>query len=565
MLRASSLIAISVSLAVFGCSSGDFETGQSDDDSGADDVSVLETSADARDTGVTTDSGGNGETTDATTDSATIEASTDSGADTRDSAIADGAETCGTTNACGGCAVLSGAPGDTCGACGKLACATDANSLTCTGDHPKNECGGCATLTGHKGDSCCGGGTLGCSTDGNTLVCSISDNGCGGCAPLDHPKGATCGGVCGTATYQCSGKDATVCTDPVPASPAKGSTCGSCGTWDCNSSGSALICTGDHAPNACGGCATLSGTPGTACGTCGAWTCSADKNSVSCVEAVPAPGTGCPGGQCGTATYQCAAPGITTCVDPLASPPKPKVGDPCNACGDYACNAGKTDIICVGSPSTASRCTATHFGCDVPTCNADGSCSYPPNDSLCLPSSGNPSGCSVDTCTDGATCPPAGDPEPQIKCGSPVSGCTQKLASDADFDGYSTVASCFLSKSASADCNDSNKYVFPNETTYYECPITVSPTSPPTSCSTSPVPETTANWDYNCNGTVDHFSNTIGGCTKSGTTCITKVGWEGSIPSCGQSGGYIDFGGCTYDPATFGCDISDSTQIQGCR
>jgi hypothetical protein len=575
-MRRSFFALVLAASATAACSSADFTTAPGDDDTGAgsdvggDDTSAVDSGRDTSATDTTKDVPG----TD-TTDSA-IEIGPDGDATTTDSGIGEvtsdadsGDVTCADTNVCGGCGSLSGAPGDKCGSCGVLACS--GTDLTCSGDHPKNECGGCATLTGHKGDSCCGGGTLGCSSDDNALVCSTSGNSCGGCTVLDHPKDTPCGGVCGTAKYACTSSDTTACSDPVPSTPSLGSPCGTCGTYACNVSGTALVCTGDHPHNACGGCATLSPPKDAACGTCGKETC-ASPDTTTCTEATPAPLTGC-GGQCGTAQYQCTGVGATTCVDPLASPPKPKVGDPCSDCGNYACtgSGASTDVTCVGDPSSASsRCTATHFGCDVPMCSVTGVCSYPPSDTLCTPTTSNPPGCSSDTCTDGATCPPTGDPEPQIKCNMPVSGCTQKLLSDADDDGYSTVAGCFLSKSTTAaDCNDKNKYVFPTETTYYPCGVSIAyPTSPPTACTgVTPPPESPAsNWDYNCNGTVDREFNVLGGCTYNSVahTCSTKLGWEGTtIPPCGTSAFYVT--DCTYDAAVGGCDLGDSLVTQACR
>lgn len=552
-----------------GCSSGDFASASPADDSsteagGDSSIAPADTPIDTTsDIGPTPDS-----QKDAAPDvigTEVSEAATDSGvgevigSETTEACVA---------NVCGGCKPLTGKPGDPCGDCGKLVCGSDADSLHCS-DPGKNVCGGCAPIIGKPTDSCCGGGTLSCSADKNSLVCSTSDNGCGGCTVLDHAKGTPCGGVCGTATYQCSGKESTTCSDPVPTLHVKGSTCGSCGSWQCNVTGTDLLCTGDHPFNACGGCATISATPGAACGTCGVWTCSADKNSVSCVE-TPMPTTACTG-QCGTASYKCTTVGVWTCVDPLAPPAYPKVGDPCNACGNYACNPSKTNITCVGIPSSSSRCTARPYDCDWPTCNPDGTCTYPPNDAICTPaaSAGNPPGCSVDKCTDGATCPPPGDPEPQIKCGTaggtPPGGCTQKLASDADHDGYSTVAGCFLSKHPNPDCNDGDANVFPTQSTYFSTPMggTYDPSK------AIPNPGVTLSYDYNCNGVEEQRDTQVATCKGTGAACtINKAGYVSSVPNCGVSGDYTAT--CTWIVTSGGgACLPDSSlgwpQTQTCR
>ena len=559
------LLLLAAPMAV-GCSSADFETANPGDDSGddtgagGDDTSVVDSGRDTE----TTDTGHDAPATD-TNDSTVVPDGDATATDAIGEVITSdsGDATCSDTNVCGGCGTLSGAPGDKCGSCGVLACS--GADLTCTGDHAKNECGGCATLTGHKGDSCCGGGTLGCSTDGNALICSSSGNACGGCSVLDHPPGTACsGGVCGTSKYQCSGKEATTCVDPVPPTPAFGSSCGTCGTYGCNVAGDALVCTGDHPKNACLGCATLTATPGAACGTCGKVTC-ATVDTTTCTEASPAPGTGC-GGQCGTATYKCTGIGVSACVDPLAGPPF--VGDGCNDCGSYACNAApSTAIVCSGGASFDSRCTGTHLGCDTPTCSATGFCSYPPTDSLCAVTSSNPAGCSTETCVDSACAASSGTPAspgPTVKCGAPVSGCKELLGSDGDGDGYSTVAGCFLSASLNPDCNDSNVKVFPGDPLYY----TTAMTGTYDHTKAVPDPGVTLGFDYNCDGVQTQQLTTVnGGCTKSGTTCTTKVGWEGSgpAPGCGASALYVDVGACTYNSSTLGCDISDTTKTQACR
>jgi alpha-tubulin suppressor-like RCC1 family protein len=145
---------------------------------------------------------GNGGSPDASgsTDSSAIDAT-----DASDSP--DAVDAC-TQNPCGGCTVLTGAPGTSCGSCGTYVC-NSADSVKCN-DPGANACGGCAVLAGVPQTAC---------------------------------------GTCGT--YTCNGPDSVACSNDAPL-------------------------------NACGGCGVLAAAPGASCGSCGKYTCNADKASVYC-------------------------------------------------------------------------------------------------------------------------------------------------------------------------------------------------------------------------------------------------------------------------------------------
>ncbi len=94
-------------------------------------------------------------------------------------------------------------------------------------DEGLNACDGCGMLTGNPGDTCgdgtCGEGTLTCN--GQQLVCMPDDpdaelNACGGCESLVGELGAACG-QCGV--YACDGDNAVICNDPGF------NDCGTCG------------------------------------------------------------------------------------------------------------------------------------------------------------------------------------------------------------------------------------------------------------------------------------------------------------------------------------------------
>jgi len=96
----------------------------------------------------------------------------------------------GLTNACGGCTLLSTAPGGRCGECGELAC-SDRETVVCF-DEPPNNCGACdAPFVPNLGQPCSPDGGPAC---GDT-VCA--DGGTGSfCQPGTDPDNDTLFGSC---------------------------------------------------------------------------------------------------------------------------------------------------------------------------------------------------------------------------------------------------------------------------------------------------------------------------------------------------------------------------------
>jgi hypothetical protein len=117
--------------------------------------------------------------------------------------------------------------------------------------------------------------------------------------------------------------NSTFCDDPgnnacggcasLEGSP--GAACGVCGEWACD--GAEAVTCQDEGLNACNGCGALEGAPGAACGTCGQWRCAVDGARVLCQD----PGANACGG-CGL-----IAGGDT-------------LGDPCGTCGEVVCDGG---------------------------------------------------------------------------------------------------------------------------------------------------------------------------------------------------------------------------------
>ncbi|MGZ3472965.1 MAG: hypothetical protein ACXWUG_00750 [Polyangiales bacterium] len=195
----------------------------------------------------------------------------------------------------------------------------------------KNACGGCTMLVGKPGDPCvsCGGKLVCKGTDSLECDSTAPKNACGGCSMLAVAPDTVCG-VCMTGKYVCDGTDATKCSDPV-SGPMPMSACGTCGTKKVICDPTAMggtKCQGDDA-NACGGCGDLSPAPGGTCGVCGSGTYVCDPATK------------------GTPTAK------TKCDDPVAAS-SPKVGDACGTCKTlkYACSTDKKSVVCSATDDT---------------------------------------------------------------------------------------------------------------------------------------------------------------------------------------------------------------------
>lgn len=283
MRRLSCLVLFACSSTLAACSGDGFELAAASPDTAVEEDAgephvetndaAPEDASDAGDADEANDANDATAATDASDANTSIDAA--DAADAHDAADTRAPDTCA-PNACGGCTMLTNAPGTACGACGdgKWAC-DGANATKCVGARALNACGGCATLANALGTAC---------------------------------------GVCAGGTYVCNGVDATKCSDPVTTPP--GTACGTCGTskYVCAPDGKSTVCSKPDDRNACGGCGTLAGVPATGCEGCGVWTCTTDKGSVFCKAAATAPGTTC--GTCMRSKFACTAPGVTACELP---------------------------------------------------------------------------------------------------------------------------------------------------------------------------------------------------------------------------------------------------------
>lgn len=204
-------------------------------------------------------------------------------------------------NACGGCRMLAGNPGDPCGPCGQgeWACSDDGDAVRCAGAARADACGGCSEAVEAPGDPCGDGRILLCRED--ELVCAADvpeaqRNACGGSVVLEARPGEPCG-ACGDGRTRCRGLEDLDCdvSDEAQRNPCGGcggptgavdSACGTCGSGLLQCEGDQLTCVGNlgaQARNACGGCGTLEGEPGAACGSCLVWACIEGDGLLRCV------------------------------------------------------------------------------------------------------------------------------------------------------------------------------------------------------------------------------------------------------------------------------------------
>ena len=115
-------------------------------------------------------------------------------------------------------------------------------------------------------------------------------------------------------TYACSGDDGVVCDAPAPnacggcetLSPAEGTPCtgpgGGCpGIYACTGADADTVACNAPAANACGGCTALAAAPKSPCtatgGCAGTYVCAAGNDAVTCTPTCPAEST-CSGGAC---------------------------------------------------------------------------------------------------------------------------------------------------------------------------------------------------------------------------------------------------------------------------
>jgi hypothetical protein len=118
---------------------------------------------------------------------------------------------------------------------------------------------------------------------------------------------------------------------------------------------------------------------------------------------------------------------------------------------------------------------------------------------------------------------------------------------DDDDDGYgSDVTDCLCGPSGdytadnSNDCDDADSEVNPGHTAF------------------ETLPSSSGGWDWDCSGTVETQSNTLGSC--DGTfSCTLIIGWSGASPSCGDLGVWVT--GCSGGT----CDESGDARTQACR
>jgi peptidoglycan/xylan/chitin deacetylase (PgdA/CDA1 family) len=191
----------------------------------------------------------------------------------------------GVANACGGCGVLTAAPGAACASCGAFFCSSR-EALTCA--LPASGPGtACTSASGCPG-------TFVCSAGGQVICTAPERNACGLCGgPKVSGLGAPCGGaapVC-TGTVVCNpAGDAAVCSGASVGDPCTAAN-GCAGTKQCDPAGLGTACVATVQTNECGLCGgppvPSAGQPCTSsAGTAGLQTCNAAGDAASCAGLV---------------------------------------------------------------------------------------------------------------------------------------------------------------------------------------------------------------------------------------------------------------------------------------
>jgi hypothetical protein len=513
------------------------------------------------------------------------------------------------TGECGPAPVADGSACDDGNACtsGEL-CAAG----VCAGGAPSCECTVDDDCAAFEDDDLCNG-TLHClgSTcvlDPATIVvcdpagdtdCQASrcDAATGACSLADRSDGTTCddgdpctigdacdGGACGGTARACD--DGNACTDDS-CNPTAGCvfTPNMAVCNDGNACTTGDTCTG----GVCGGAArTCDDGNGCTDDSCDAATgCVFTANTAACDDGDPCTISDvCGGGVCAAGTARSCDDG-SVCTNDSCDPALGCVftpntaacddGDACttgDTCGGGVC-AGTTTRSCDdGNVCTADSCDAA-LGCvfafNTVLCNDGNACT---TGDVC--GSGTCAG-TLRTCDDGNvctddSCDPAsgscvaannsaacsdGDPcTTSDYCGGGICHAGPGLPSwypDADGDTYGDArgtAICAATAPAGyaaepTDCCDTLSNVNPGQTAYFPTAYT---------CGSS------SSYDYNCDTVPElRWAVASAGCTHTGTTCTTTIGWMAATPrSCGSNGSFVT--ACDSS-----CRVVSETRTQECR
>ncbi|TVR02521.1 MAG: hypothetical protein EA398_07245 [Deltaproteobacteria bacterium] len=321
---------------------------------------------------------------------------------------------------------------DNCGACGTTCTAEDGFPRCVDGECTVSLCPpgtencdgdpdtGCETDTegdvlncGACGNACTGGrvcrnGRCECPPD--RVLCGeqcVTPNACGGCGNFSRSIGDDCGDRCGR--WDCDGTDWT-CSDERNLQSDRNH-CGACGLQcrsdeicrdgTCGCPDNRIECEGQcAAPNACGGCGSLPGSPGASCGDCGSWQC--DGTTLLCtgeadLQSDPANcgtcGRTCRSDQiCGAGACACPSGRIECdgqCVTPNACGGcgnfSRTIGSECQNCGTWQCD-GNGGWTCAGQTSTQTdpaNCGTCGNVCTGGQSCSEGSCSCSSGQILC--------------------------------------------------------------------------------------------------------------------------------------------------------------------------------------
>jgi hypothetical protein len=312
-----------------------------------------------------------------------------------------------------------------------------------------------------------------------------------------------CAGECKPGATRCS-------------SGSEAQTCDETGEW-----GAAMACLNACVDGACTGVCTpgstrcSSETERQTCNDQGQWL-ETEACSFACVD------TSC-GGECVPGSRRCNESGI------------PQV---CAANGSWATQSA-CPFVCSGSGTCSGECVPSSRRCSpqsgVPQlCSAAGTwqsqaaCDFACVDGACGGTCARGSQRSCGECGDGTqTCT-----NPVTGEYSACSGGSQRTRyfRDSDRDGFgdpaAPVDACGGPPSGSVanadDCCDRDARAFPGEPTYY------------------PSVSACGGFDYDCSGSNDLFSSATSVCSNFISTCFAYFsGWQGEVPSCGQSGTFV--------------------------
>lgn len=140
-----------------------------------------------------------------------------------------------------------------------------------------------------------------------------------------------------------------------------------------------------------------------------------------------------------------------------------------------------------------------------------------------------------------------GDGYAAIPWAATANGCAPPAASASGCDPVAAAAWTTVDPYADADCADYDARAFPGANQWQASLI-----------SSPDFVDEAVDCDFDCDGIEDTRWDAVGGCALVGGSCVSTMGWSGSVAACGTAAAYVV--NCTRT-----CTARTNTRQQTCR